>query len=127
MAEHWSLVAGHHPDWLWLTTVCLCLAWAMFEALAGFRRSKLPMRVRGTILGLRVLAVVAIATEVTLRIEMASESGPRIAVLFDDSATMALADRDASEPQRRLDRAQAFWRASSEARTAWEQRGISMQ
>ncbi|MGB1277196.1 MAG: hypothetical protein ACPG77_15740, partial [Nannocystaceae bacterium] len=115
---------------LWLTTVCLCLAWAMFEAIAGFRRSKLPMRIRGTILGLRVLAllgVVAIATEVTLRIETVSESGPRVAVLFDDSATMALADRDRDEPQTRLERAQAFWRASSEARTAWEQRGISMQ
>ncbi len=132
MTEQWSLVAGHHPDWLWAVVVGLCLGWAMLEAVSGFRRSRLPIRLRSALLGLRLLALVglvAIAFELTLRVETVSTSGPRVVVLIDTSESMALADAESSQvdPLARIDRLRTFWQAHRDTFTTWEQAGLTVQ
>ncbi len=132
MTERWSLVAGYHPDWLWLVAVAACLGFVVYESFSGYRRSQLPRHLRGVLLGLRVLAllaILAIALELTVRIETTSQSGPRVVVLVDQSASMGLADgvSENTAPIPRNVRIQQYWAASTDVRAEWERDGLEVQ
>lgn len=131
--ERWRLISGHEPGALALGLLLACAALALVEAGLAFRRARrLPRRTRLGLLGLRVLGVLAllvVGLELTLSLETVRPTGPRVAVLVDRSASMALADADApgAATTPRIDRARALWTASAPARAAWREQGLAVQ
>ncbi|MBK9754233.1 MAG: hypothetical protein IPO88_12135 [Nannocystis sp.] len=133
--ERWRLVAGHVPDPLALTLLVVCLAIAVVEAALALRgagpgRPALPRRTRLGLFTLRMLGLLALLTvglELTLARETVRPVGPRVAVLVDASASMALADaeRPGAKTTPRIDRLRSFWSAGAPARAAWREQGLS--
>ncbi|MBL4684074.1 MAG: VWA domain-containing protein [Nannocystaceae bacterium] len=129
--ERWTLAAGHMPPLWTLGLLTLVVVVAISEAAWTFTRPRAtrPRRIGLAILALRlvaVLALVGLTLEVTLRIEQVTPSGRRVVVLVDRSASMALADAEVTggATTRRQTRAEAVWKASSDARVAWRDDGI---
>lgn len=131
--ERWRLIAGHAPGPLVTTLLLVCAALALFEAGLAYRRSRnLARRTRLGLLGLRalgVLALLVVGLELTLSLETVRPTGPRVAVLVDRSASMALADaeRPDAPTTARLERLRAMWSASALARAAWREQGLTIQ
>src|SRR5688572_8516078 len=97
MTERWSLAAGYVPDVLVLALLACAVLLAMGEGLAAFGRPRaaMPRRIAAGLLALRLAALgalLAVAFELTLRIEQVTPSGRRLVVLVDRSASIALAD-----------------------------------
>jgi hypothetical protein len=131
MIERWSLAAGHVPGALEILLLAAALGLAAYEAHATFVRPRvrMPRAISMSIFGLRVLALLAllaVAFELGVRIESVSPAGRRLAVLIDTSASMALADAETLEdtPTRRLDRARQVWADSEAALTAYREEGL---
>ena len=131
--ERWRLITGHAPGPLWTALLLACAALALVEAGLAFRRgARLPRATRLGLLGLRalgVLALLVVGLELTLSLETVRPTGPRVAVLVDRSASMALADaeRPGAPTTARIDRLRAMWSASALARAAWREQGLSIQ
>jgi hypothetical protein len=131
--ERWRLIAGHAPGPLVTTLLLACAALALFEAVLAYRRGRrLARRTRLGLLALRtlgVLALLVVGLELTLSLETVRPTGPRVAVLVDRSASMALADADRPDAPTtaRIDRLRALWSASALARTAWREQGLTIQ
>jgi hypothetical protein len=131
--ERWRLVAGHVPGPLALALLLLCAAAALVEAGLAYRRARhLPRRTRAGLLALRALGVLGLLTvglELTLSQETVRRAGPRVVVLVDRSASMAIADADApgAAETARLARARDLWAASAPARAAWRDQGLAVQ
>lgn len=134
MIERWRLTAGYVPGVLGLVIVLAAAALAIAEAALAYRRP-VPGVSRGLRAGLfalrlgGVLALLAVAFEVGLSFEVTSPAGPRVVILADDSASMAIADAESAgaAPTARVERLQALWRRSEAARAAWRERGLSVQ
>src|SRR5690606_35901371 len=97
MNERWSLAAGHVPDLLLVGLLAGAVLLALVEGLRAFRRprSGVSRRLSAGLLALRLgalAALLAVAFELTLRIEEVTASGRRLVVLVDRSARMALPD-----------------------------------
>ena len=133
--ERWTIAAGHTPPAWVIAVLSIVAVVAVVEAFWTLRRPRAPRPRRDglIVLGLRLLAVVALiglALEVTLRIEQVTPSGRRVVVLVDRSASMDLAD--AADPGsddrvRRLARAQTVWKDSEDARVGWRDDGIVVE
>ena len=130
--ERWRLVAGHVPDPLALALLIACLGAAAIEAALALRSGPvLPRRTRLGLFALRLLgllALLAVGLELTLAQETVRPVGPRVAVLVDASASMALADaeRPGGATTPRIDRLRELWTASAPARAAWRERGLAV-
>jgi hypothetical protein len=131
MTERWSLAAGHLPDGWAIALVLACAAIAVVEGVVAFRRprSPVPQRTRIAILGLRLLgiaALLAMAFELTVRVDQVGSVGRRLVVLVDRSASMAIPD--AAEPggptQTRQERAREIWEAAASTRERWSAGGL---
>ncbi len=135
MSDRWRLIAGHVPeDWL-LLLVALASIVALVDALQELRRPTITLRLRARI-GLFALRLLAIATlglvvaELTVVEERVTPTGPKVVVLVDSSASMALADAEGEEDPAsatRLARIQALWRASGDARRRWRETGLNVE
>jgi len=127
--ERWSLAFGYTPDpWLHATLLA-CGTIAIAEAISGYVRSRrrAPRVARLLLFGLRVLAilaVMAIAFELTLRIDQVVPMGRRLVVLVDRSASMSIPD--GNPPTSRQSRLETLWRASADARQAWIEDGLNV-
>jgi hypothetical protein len=129
--ERWRLIAGHVPGPLALTVLLVCLAAAVLEAVLALRARGLSRRTRVGLFALRLLgllALLAVGLELTLARETVRPVGPRVAVLVDTSASMALADadRDGAPTTPRIDRLRAFWAAGAQARATWREQGLAV-
>jgi hypothetical protein len=131
MTERWSLAAGHVPDLLVLALLAGAVLLAMGEGLAAFARprSLTTRRISAGLLALRLAALgalLAVAFELTLRIEQVTPSGRRLVVLVDRSASIALADGSEADeaPQARQARLEAAWQRSADARVGWRDDGL---
>ncbi|MCA9693376.1 MAG: VWA domain-containing protein, partial [Myxococcales bacterium] len=132
--ERWQLIAGYVPPPLYAAAIALALALALAELAYTLRRKRPPLRpsVRVALVGLRLVAIlglIAIALELELAIDTVSARGPRIVVLVDRSASMALADRypgDAATTAR-IERARSFWSASQPALDRWRAAGAEVE
>src|SRR5688572_12460760 len=131
--ERWRLTAGHLPGPLALGLLLVVAILALVEAALAFRRARhLSLGTRTGLLALRtlgVLGLLVVGLELTVSHETVRPAGPRVAVLVDRSASMALHDADspANPPAVRIDRARALWTASAAARTAWREQGLGVQ
>lgn len=131
--ERWRLITGHDPGLLVTTLLLACAALAVLEAGLAYRRGRrLAPRTRLGLLGLRLLGVLAllvVGLELTLSLETVRPTGPRVAVLVDRSASMALADAERPDgpPTARIERLRALWSASGLARAAWREQGLTIQ
>lgn len=131
MTERWSFAAGHVPDLLVLVLLAGAVLLAMAEGLAAFRRPRAttPRRISAGLLALRLTALgalVAVAFELTLRIEQVTPAGRRLVVLVDRSASIALADASGADetPQTRQARLEQAWERSADARIGWRDDGL---
>ena len=130
--ERWRIVAGHVPGPLALGLLGVCVVLALAEAVLAYRRARaVPRRLRMGLLALRVLGVLAllvVGLELGLSQETVRPTGPRVAILVDRSASMALADADepGAPTTARLDRLRNFWAASAPARAAWREQGLAI-
>jgi SAM-dependent methyltransferase len=131
MTERWSLAAGHVPDALVLVLLGGAVALAVVEGVVAFGRPRraTSSRVAGGLLVLRLVALaalLAVALELTLRIEQVTPAGRRLVVLVDGSASMALADaaEEGSPARTRQARLEAAWQASADARVGWRDDGL---
>lgn len=132
--ERWRLTAGHVPGALGTALVLAAVALALAEAIRAYRRP-VPGVSRGARAGLLALrcvgalALLAVAFELSLSFETTSAAGPRLVVLVDDSASMAIADAGAPDRKAtpRSDRVRELWRRSAAARAAWRERGLVVQ
>lgn len=132
--ERWRLIAGHVPGPVGLVLVLAAAALAIAEAARAYRRP-VPGVSRATRAGLfalrcvGALALLAVAFELSLAFETTSKAGPRLVVLADDSASMAIADAAAPGQKAipRVDRIRALWRRSEGARAAWREQGLAVQ
>lgn len=131
MTERWSLAAGHVPDALVLVLLVCAVLLAMGEGLAAFGRPRaaMPRKLAGGLLALRLAALgalLAVAFELTLRIEQVTPSGRRLVVLVDQSASVGLADASAEDepPRARQARLEAAWQESADARVGWRDEGL---
>ncbi len=131
--ERWRLTAGHLPGPLVLALLVVGAALVAAEAVVAYRRSShLSRGTRLGLLALRLLGVaglLVIGLELTLSHETVQKTGPRVAVLVDRSASMALADAGTLEDPKatRLARARELWSASAAARSAWREQGLAVQ
>ncbi|MCB9702370.1 MAG: hypothetical protein H6711_10785 [Myxococcales bacterium] len=134
MSERWRLIAGWTPEpWLALLLALAALI-ALIDAWQGLRRPALPLA-RGqrlALFGLRLLGIAALAVvvgEATIAIETVAPTGPRVVVLVDRSASMALADGDTLDGglTPRIERIRALWAASADARTRWQADGLALE
>lgn len=134
--ERWRLTAGHLPGPLLLGLLLVGAAIVIAEALLAFRRAHhLSRGTRYGLLALRLLGVaglLAIGLELTLSHETVQKTGPRVAVLVDRSASMALADADKLGPQddpktTRFARVRELWTGSAATRAAWREQGLAVQ
>lgn len=131
--ERWRLTAGHLPGPFTLGLLIIGAAIVVIEAALAFRRSNHLSR--GTRLGLLALRLLGVAglliigLELTVSHETVQKTGPRVAVLVDRSASMALADADkpGAPTTARLARAQASWQTSQPALAAWRDQGLAVQ
>lgn len=133
MNERWSLAAGYVPDPIIITVLVLAALLAMAEGVRAFwnPRATTPRRISVAILVLRFVgigALLAIAFELSLRVEQVSPSGRKVVVLVDESASMALRDAPAPDEDEtvRHERMEAFWEASKSARTQWTEDGLQI-
>jgi hypothetical protein len=132
MTQEWSFAAGHLPGPLISILIGLVLALAGYEAIAAFRKPRVGGRkIAAAILGLRLVALfalLALAFELSLRIESLSPSGKRVVVLVDTSSSMALGDAPTEEdpPVARHLRATEVWEGSASARNSWADAGIQL-
>lgn len=133
MNERWSLAAGHVPDTLVLVLLAGAVLLAMAEGMAAFGRPRgaTPRRLGFGLLALRLLALgalVAVAFELTLRIEEVTPAGRRLVVLVDRSASIAVPDatEEGQPPQTRQARLQRAWQASADARVGWRDDGLTV-
>jgi SAM-dependent methyltransferase len=133
MNERWSLAAGHVPDALVLVLLTGAVLLAVAEGVAAFGRPRggTPRRLAMGLLGLRLCALgalVAVAFELTLRIEEVTPAGRRLVVLVDRSASMALADATAEgqAPEARQARLERAWQGSADARVGWRDEGLTV-
>lgn len=131
MTERWSLAAGHVPDALVLLLLAGAVLLATGEGLSAFGRPRaaMPRRIAGGLLALRLAALgalLAVAFELTLRIEQVTPSGRRLVVLVDRSASIALADATEEDeaPRARQARLEAAWQDSVDARVGWRDEGL---
>lgn len=134
MTERFSLAAGHVPDVLLVGVLAGAVLLALSEGLIAFRRPRpgVPRRIATALLALRLVALaslLAVAFELTLRIEQVTPSGRRLVVLVDRSASMALADApdEDTTPQARQARTQAAWQDSADARVGWRDDGLVVE
>lgn len=128
--EHWSLTAGHVPPPWALVVIVVGLSIAFAEAIASHRRwlQGIPVARARLLLALRVvglLAVVAMAFEVTIRVDQVTPTGSRVVVLFDRSASVAVPDGVPATP-RHL-RARDLWRDGAAARARWAEDGLTIE
>jgi len=128
--EQWSLAPGHVPDPLVLAIVGLCAVVAVVEAAIAFARRPAAMS-RGVgiaVLALRlvsVLALGAMAFELTLRFDKVTPPSRRVVVLVDRSASIAIPDAVVgSPPATRQSRTEALWSESADALEQWREQGI---
>lgn len=130
MNEQWSLAPGHVPDPLLIALLGVCAAVAIAEAIVAFVRRPAAMsrRVGIAVLSLRmvsVLALFAMAFELTLRFDRLSPSTRRVVVLVDRSASIGIPDGNPGEgPATRQSRVEALWAGSQDALTQWREQGI---
>lgn len=131
--ERWRLIAGHAPGPLVTALLLACAALALVEAGLAYRRAaRLPRATRLGLLALRalgVLALLVVGLELTLSLETVRPTGPRVVVLLDRSASMALADAERLDAPTtaRSERLRALWAASADARAAWREQGLAVQ
>lgn len=132
--ERWRLTAGHVPGPLGLVLVLAAAALAIAEAVRAYRRPVpgVSRRTRAGLFALRclgALALLAVAFELSLAFESTSKTGPRLVVLADDSASMAIADAKSPGQKAipRVDRVRALWQRSAAARAAWREQGLAVQ
>src|SRR5690606_26404927 len=130
LMEHWSLTAGHVPPPWALVVIVVGLSIAFAEAIASHRRwlQGIPVARARLLLALRVvglLAVVAMAFEVTIRVDQVTPTGSRVVVLFDRSASVAVPDGVPATP-RHL-RARDLWRDGAAARARWAEDGLTIE
>lgn len=132
--ERWRLTAGHVPGPLGLTLVLVAAALAIAEAARAYRRPVpgVSSATRAGLFALRcvgALALLAVAFEASIALESTSKTGPRLVVLADDSASMAIADAPAPgrDAIARVDRVRAMWQRSAAARAAWREQGLTVQ
>ena len=97
MSETWSFAPGHVPSWPALLLLGLCAAIALVEATLSFTRRgrAMPRRTAIAVLLLRLLAVLAlfaIAFELTLRFDRVAPTSRRVVVLVDRSASIGVPD-----------------------------------
>ncbi|MCX4241385.1 hypothetical protein [Paraliomyxa miuraensis] len=131
MSERISLAAGYVPDPLLVSVLACALILAVGEGLTAFRRRRpgVPRRIAAGLLALRLLALaslLAVAFELTLRIEQVTASGRRLVVLVDRSASMALPDApdEDTAPTTRHARAITAWQDGADARVGWRDDGL---
>lgn len=134
MNERWSLAAGHVPQTLVLIVLAVAVLLAVAEGLAAFRRPRAPMArwVGVGLLALRLAALgalMAVAFELTLRVEQVTPAGRRLVVLVDASASMALPDapREDEPPEARQTRVEQAWARSEQARVGWRDDGLIVE
>lgn len=130
MTERWSLAAGHVPDLVLLIVLAACGLVAIGEAIVAHRRRPASMT-RGVaiaVLALRitsVLALAAMAFELTLRFDRLSATARRVVVLVDRSASIGIADgTNEDDVATRQSRIETVWSGSSDALTAWREQGL---
>ena len=88
--QTWSLDFGHVPELFAVVLLLACVAFAVAEGVAVFRRSGTGAgrRMQLAILGLRfvaILGLLGVAFELTLRIEQVAPAGRRVVVLADST------------------------------------------
>lgn len=132
--QTWSLDFGHVPELFAVVLLLACVAFAVAEGVAVFRRSGTGAgrRVQLAILGLRfvaILGLLGVAFELTLRIEQVAPAGRRVVVLADRSASMALPDAatPGGETRTRQARVEALWTDSRRARATWHDDGLLVE
>ncbi len=134
MSDRWRIIAGHSPDtWVLILLIGAAIL-ALFDAWQELRRPAIELRLR-TRVGLFALRLLGIAllglviSELTIAVEQVSPTGPRIVVLVDSSASMALEDSDAQgkETVARIDRLQRFWRENADIRQLWRESGLQIE
>lgn len=132
--ERWRLTAGYLPGPLGLALVLGAVALALAEAARAYGRPVpgVSRSQRAGLAALRVagaLALLAVALELTLSLEVTSPAGPRLVVLADDSASMAIADAPGpgQKATPRVERLRELWRRGAAARAAWRERGLAVQ
>lgn len=127
MTDRWTFAAGYVPSEAALLLLALCVGLAVAEAIHALRHPASPMSraLRGALFGLRLLgigALLAMAFELTLRVEEVTPLGRRVAVLVDRSASVAIPDGET--PTARQRRLEALWERSAAARAAWAEEGL---
>ncbi|MBL9102058.1 MAG: hypothetical protein JNL82_13925 [Myxococcales bacterium] len=130
--ERWRLTAGYLPGPLALGLLLAVVALALVESVRAVRRTNLSLGTRVGLLALRalgLLGLLVVGLELTVSHETVRPTGPRVVVLVDRSASMALqdADRPDAPAQERLARARDVWAASADARAAWREQGLAVQ
>ncbi|MBK8238402.1 MAG: hypothetical protein IPK74_22960 [Deltaproteobacteria bacterium] len=132
MSETWSFAPGHVPSWPALLLLGLCAAIALVEATLSFTRRgrAMPRRTAIAVLLLRLLAVLAlfaIAFELTLRFDRVAPTSRRVVVLVDRSASMAIPDAsEGGTATARIERLRATWAAAADARASWRDEGLRL-
>src|SRR5690606_9357646 len=122
MTERWTFAAGYAPDAIAGAIVVVAATVAIVEGMIAFRRRRSGATRRRAfgILALRVLAVaalMALAFEITLRIDQVTPQGHKLVVLVDRSASMGVPDALEDGPtETRQARAERAWAASADAR-----------
>ncbi|HFE45242.1 MAG TPA: hypothetical protein ENJ18_07070 [Nannocystis exedens] len=133
MSDRWRIVAGHSPDtWVLLlligaTTVALVDAWQELRRPA----SDLRRRTRIALFLLRLLGIATLGViigELTIAVEQVKTTGPRIVVLVDSSASMALKDSEPGGEQAiaRIDRLRRYWQENADIRQLWRESGLQI-
>ncbi|MFO7561144.1 MAG: hypothetical protein R6X02_00770 [Enhygromyxa sp.] len=142
MSSDWTLIIGREPGALTWILLISCVGLAVVEAALPLLRrsaraaqSKSERQATPAILGLRLLAIVALVSmvlELGVRVETFTGAARRVVVLVDRSASMDLADGPAgAEPghdtTRRFDRVRALWREGAAARERWREGGVDVE
>ena len=132
--DRWSLVFGHHPDWLETGLLALCTMVVLAEIFFHLRQaiaSKSTSGLHYVTALMRLLAMclgLALCLELTLRIHSLSPSKTRVVILVDDSQSMQIADSPLGEPSgsarsARWKRVEQVWQRSKTALQNWRNSG----
>ena len=130
MTEQWSFAPGHVPEPLVVVLLVICGLVAIIEASLAFSRRPAAMSktVAVAVLALRmisVLALFAIAFEITLRFDRLTPSTRRVVVLVDRSASIGIPDSAEQAPAvTRQSRVESLWAGSADALAQWREQGI---
>ncbi len=131
MSDRWRIIAGHSPDTWLLILLASAATIALFDAWQELRRPaiELRLRIRLGLFALRLLGIAILGLvigELTIAVEQVSPTGPRIVVLVDSSASMALKDSDGHGEATitRIERLQRFWRKNADIRQLWRSSGL---